>query len=335
MNTRKWLEAAAEAQRKRAFPILSFPAVQLLKISVKQLLGDSETIAEGMKAVAKRTDAVAAVSMMDLSVEAEAFGSRVRFCDDEVPTVVGALVSNREEALALRVPSVSSNRTNRYVEAVAKARREITDRPVFAGMIGPFSLAGRLNEVSEALVNCYEEPEMLHLLLGKATEFLISYAKAFAGAGAAGVVLAEPLTGLLSPDMAEEFSEPYVKRVIDAVQTDEFSIVYHNCGGNVSRMAESIARTGAHAYHFGNCVSMREMLEKFPKTTVLMGNVDPAGQFNAGTPASIREETLRIMNECCPEYPRFLISSGCDIPPTSPWENIDAFFEAVKEYSAR
>ncbi len=42
--------------------------------------------------------------------------------------------------------------------------------------------------------------------------------KAYKAVGANGVVVAEPLTGLLSPDLAAEFSEPYMKQVIDAVQ---------------------------------------------------------------------------------------------------------------------
>ena len=40
------------------------------------------------------------------------------------------------------------------------------------------------------------------------------------------------------------------------------------------------------------------------------------------------------MNACC-KYPNFVISSGCDIPPASKWENIDAFFKAVDEFYGR
>ena len=40
------------------------------------------------------------------------------------------------------------------------------------------------------------------------------------------------------------------------------------------------------------------------------------------------------MNRCCEKYPNIVISSGCDIPPLSKWENIDAFFAAVGEYYA-
>ena len=59
-----------------------------------------------------------------------------------------------------------------------------------------------------------------------------------------------------------------------------------------------------------------------------MGNVDPAGVLRLGDPESVREATLDVL-ENCSSYPNFVISSGCDIPPLTPWENINAFFETV------
>ena len=149
---------------KQPLPILSFPCVQLQDVSVRELVASSELQAAGMQAVADRVKAAATVSMMDLSVEAEAFGSQIVFSQDEVPTVVGAIVSDQEEADAL-----------------------------------------------------------------------------------------------------------------------------------------------------------------------VMGNVSPARQFRGGTPESIRESTLQIMEACCGNA-NFVISSGCDIPPQSAWENIDSFFAAAVEF---
>ena len=319
------------ADKKLPMPVLSFPSVTLLGIGVKELISDPELQAKGMKAVADRNRASASVSMMDLSVEAEAFGSVIRVSDDEVPTVIGAIASDEEEAKALKVPEIGAGRTGLYIKAIEKAAQLITDRPVLAGIIGPFSLTGRLIDVNEAMIKCYEEPEMVHTVLEKTTQFLIEYAKAYKSAGANGIVIAEPLAGLLSPDLTEEFSEPYVKRIVDAVQDDEFAVVYHNCGDCTIRQIDSILRTGALAYHFGNSIDMSEMMKHIPSDVLAMGNVDPAEQFRNGTPESIKAETKRIMGECC-RYPNFVISSGCDIPPMSPWENIDAFFEAAAEF---
>ena len=328
MNITTWLNNLLTCDKKKPLPILSFPSVSLINISVNELINSSDMQAMGMKAVADNVDAAASVSMMDLSVEAEAFGAKIRVFNDEVPTVIGAVADTAD---ALKVPPVGSARTGIYIDAVKKAKQLIIDRPVFAGVIGPFSLAGRLIDVNEAFIKCYEEPEVVHTVLQKATEFLCKYALAYKAAGADGIVLAEPLAGLLSPDLCEEFSEPYVKQIVNTVQDDNFIIIYHNCGNSTISQIDSILRTGSAAYHFGNAISMAEMLTHIPKNIVVMGNVDPVSQFKDGTQQSIAAETIRIMTEC-KDYKNFVISSGCDIPPTAPWNNIKAFFKAVEDF---
>ena len=313
-DMKRWLEELRGAPVKKAMPVLSFPAIQLMGISVRELISSSDAQARGMHLVAQRTDAAASVSLMDLSVEAECFGSAIRVSDEEVPPV-------------------GAGRTGLYIEAIEKAVGLITDRPVFAGVIGPFSLAARLLDVTEIMIYCYEEPDMVHVLLEKATQFITEYCKAYKEAGANGVVIAEPVAGLLSPALSAEFSGPYVKQIVDAVQDDSFLVIYHNCGNSTIQMIDSILETGSAAYHFGNAIDMAEMMTHIPAGTVAMGNVDPAGEFRNGTPESIRAATLGVMDACC-KYPNFVISSGCDIPPLSPWENIDAFFAAVEEFYA-
>jgi len=179
---------------------------------------------------------------------------------------------------------------------------------------------------------CYDEPDTVHIVLDKVTEYLINYGKAFKEAGADGIVMAEPVAGLLSPSLEEEFAAPYVKRIIDAVQADDFAVVYHNCGDNTPMMIPSLTSVGAMAYHFGNAIDLSAMLEKFPANVPVMGNVDPAGVLRAGTPETVRKETLSLLEKCA-RYPNFVVSSGCDVPPMTPWENIRAFFAAVEEFN--
>lgn len=333
-NMKEWLSRQMGAAKKKALPVLSFPSIQLLGVTVRDLTSDSDLQARGMAEIARRCPTAAAVSMMDLSVEAECFGAQILVPDDEVPMVTGAVLTEPEDAEVLPVPAVGAGRTGLYVEAVSRAVEQIRDRPVFAGVIGPFSLAGRLMDMNRIMLNCYTEPEMVHTTLEKAARFLLAYVQAYKDAGCHGVVMAEPAAGLLSPALCGEFSSPYIRRIVDAVQDDGFLVIYHNCGPVVNLMAPEILSTGAAAYHFGNAVSMEEMLEKMPGDVLVMGNVDPASVLRGGTPELVRAETLRIMESCC-GHSNFLISSGCDIPPATPWENIDAFFKAVEEFYER
>lgn len=102
----------------KALPILSFPCTSLMGVKTDELVHSAELQAKGMKAVADRTDAAASVSMMDLSVEAEAFGAEVRFSPDEVPSVIGALVGSSESAERLAVPVVGTARTGVFVKSL-------------------------------------------------------------------------------------------------------------------------------------------------------------------------------------------------------------------------
>lgn len=330
-NMKQWAVDLISAPVKKAMPVLSFPSSQLMNISVRDLIFDSDLQSRGMTMIALRTDASASVSLMDLSVEAECFGSEIMISDDEVPTVVGSIVSTREQADALAVPSVGTGRTQTYIDAIGKALYYIDDRPVFAGIIGPFSLAGRLMDVTEAMIYCYEDPEMVHTVLDKATEFLTAYARAYKNAGANGVLIAEPLAGLLSPDFGEEFSAQYVKKIVRELQDDNFSVIYHNCGNSTPHMIQSIVGIGCAGLHFGNAINMLDVLPHIPGDILVMGNVDPSAEFRNGTPESIRTATTHILRQCY-SYPNFIISSGCDIPPLAKWENIDAFFEAVRDF---
>ena len=331
MNLSKLLWEEAAKPTKKALPLLSFPAVQKMDVTVRELVTSADLQAKAMETVAKEVPSLAAVTLMDLSVEAEAFGAKVRFSENEVPTIVGALISDEDEADALEIPAIGAGRTGLCLEAVKKAKKVICDRPVLAGVIGPYSLAGRLLDVTEILYLCYDEPELVHKVLSKVTDFLISYIRAFMEAGVDGVVLAEPLAGLLSPDLFTEFSVPYVTHIIKAVQTEKFAVIYHNCGSAVPHLTDGIFSQGATAYHFGNAVDMRDILDKAPETCLCMGNIDPAGEFTQGTADSMKAAVLSLM-ESCGKNRNFLPSSGCDIPPKASWDNIHTFFDTLSAW---
>lgn len=332
-NMKQWITECINNPVKKAMPILSFPGIQIIGHTVEDLVKSGELQAQCMKAIADRFDTGVAFSLMDLSVEAEAFGSPVHYSEDDVPTVHGALIHDEEEADALQIPKVGDGRTGECVEGIRKACELITDRPVLAGIIGPYSLAGRLLDMTEIMILCYEEPEMVETVLEKATEFLIEYAKAFKEAGANGVAMAEPAAGLLSPNLMDEFSSPYVQKIRDAVEDENFVVLYHNCG-NIEPLIENVKKIDASAYSFGNAIDIETTLKALPGDKMVIGNIDPAGTIRNGTPEQIRKETTELM-ERCGKYPNFVIASGCDIPPMTPMENIQAFFDAVDAFYSK
>ena len=194
---------------------------------------------------------VATCTIMDLTTEAkESFGAEIAFSDEAVPAVVGHMLTDVKSINELQVPSLSAGRIPQYLKANLLAARAIQDRPVFAGCIGPFSLAGRLYDMSEIMVLIYEHPDAAHTLLAKCTQFIEKYCEALKQTGVNGVLMAEPAAGLMSNDDCKTFSSAYVKYIVNKVQDDNFIVVLHNCG-NQGHCTEAMVETGAAAYHFG------------------------------------------------------------------------------------
>ena len=142
------------------------------------------------------------------------------------------------------------------------------------------------------------------------------------------------MAGLLSPQLVEEFSTRYVREIVETVQDKHFITIYHNCGNAVPYLLDSILEIGCFAFHFGDSVDMREMLERIPRNYLVMGNISPAKTFNKGTTEQVRLDTLRLLHSCG-DYNNFMISSGCDISPNVDLDNVDTFFKTVEGFYYR
>lgn len=332
INMKKWMFGLINSSKRHAMPVMTYPGLKLTGKNVMDVISDGYSQYECIDALSKKYPSAAAMTIMDLSVEAEAFGSPVKYSEEDVPTVSSRIVHDSDEANALKVPEVGCGRTSVYIRAAELVAKKVKDRPTFGGIIGPFSLAGRLFDMTEAMVAIMLEPETMHTILEKNTQFLIEYAKAFKEAGANGIIIAEPASGLLSPENCTEFSSNYVKRIVDAVQDDYFMVILHNCG-NTTNLVPSLLSTGAMGFHFGNAVDMKDIMPQIPWGRIAFGNIDPAGTFKNGSVEDMRKKTYELLEKTA-NYKNFVLSSGCDVPPGTPTENVEAFYETLDAFNA-
>jgi uroporphyrinogen decarboxylase len=314
------------APARLSMPILAFPGAHMAGTTVREMVTDSVKQCAAETAVHEKFQTPFVLSAMDLSVEAEAFGASIRFEEWEVPTVIGRKVTDAAGVSALPVPSVGAGRTDVYLATSRGLRSTIDDAFVLAGMIGPFSLAGRLFGVSEALAETIGDPETMHALLEKTSAFLLAYGKAFKDAGADGVIMAEPTAGLISPASMQEFCVPYIRKIISGLNDQNFQVILHNCGARIGHLKPSL-ETGARILHFGKPMDIVAALGQVPDDIILSGNLDPSEVFVNGTIPEVRMKTQQLL-QATAERKNFVISSGCDIPAQAPMQNLFTFFTA-------
>ena len=331
IDMQQWVADLISQRQVAAIPVMTHPGIEMNGHTVREAVSDGRVHADAVVALAQKYPSAAACTIMDLTTEAEAFGAEITFSDEAVPAVVGHLLKDVNDISNLQIPSLRAGRIPEYLKANLLAARAISDRPVFAGCIGPFSLAGRLYDMSAIMMLIYEQPDAAHTLLAKCTQFIEKYCEALKLTGVNGVMMAEPAAGLMSNDDCKTFSSAYVKYIVNKVQDEHFIVVLHNCG-NTGHCTEAMVETGAAAYHFGNKCKMEEVIREVPPTALAMGNVDPVSVFKDGTEEQMRQTVIGLL-ESTKDYPNFVLSSGCDTPPHTPMENINAFFDALNEWN--
>ena len=152
----------------------------------------------------------------------------------------------------------------------------------------------------------------------------------FRETGAWGVLVAEDVAGRLTPDGLGRLSAPFIKRIVKAVETEDFAVVVQD-GRAANAHLDSLLGSGAGTYWLGPGVDMGAALGRVAPDTVLAGNLDPVAVFQKGTAQAVGEAT-RALLEATRGARSVIVSSGGDIPPGAPLANLNAFYRAVAEF---
>lgn len=327
----KFIQQLLDSDKRIAIPIMTHPGIEAIGKRIIDAVTNGDIHYQAIKNVTETYNTTACTVIMDLTVEAEAFGCAISMPEHEVPNVTGRLVYDEESVNQLQIPSLSTGRMPEYLKANRLAVENIEGKPVLSGCIGPFSLAGRLYDMSEIMVGIYIEPDAIKTLLDKCTAYITAYCQELKKIGATGVIMAEPAAGLLSNEDCQEYSTTYVNRIVEAVQDENFIVILHNCG-NKGQCTQAMIESGAAALHFGNAIDMVETLKQCPPDLIVMGNIDPVGILKQATADEVYRITADLLAKTA-EYRNFVISSGCDMPPMVPDANIKAFYQAISDFN--
>ena len=325
-----WLQQFADGTRRRVVPLISQVGAACAMTSVRAVTSDADAHIRAIEALADRYPLDAFVTQMDLSVEAEALGTEVAMPETGMPYVARPLLRSAHDVHALVVPSLAHGRLPQYLRAVAGLSASL-QRPVVATCTGPLTLASLLCGMSSLQELLHSNPTVVEQLLEKCILFLQIYAGELKRVGADGLLMAEPVAGLLPNDDCYRYSSVYIRRLADAVQDARFPLILHNCG-NRGQCTDAMVRSGACALHFGNAADMVQALQTCPSHLVVMGNADPVGVLSRSTPDEVYDFTLRLLQRTS-EFPNFVLSTGCDTPAAVSPESVDAYLRAVSRFN--
>ena len=313
--------------QKKAFVFGTNIGAEILKIPAIKIYTEINAQVDAILAFFERFNADFLITAMDLSVEAECFGSEIVLSQNEAPQVGNRLVASPSEIERLYVPSMGGYRSRNYIKTTEKLLSSDILKPVIGGIIGPFSLAGRLFGAKEMFRLTIDNESSALSLIEKCNQFLMNFTKAYIEVGCQGVVISEPSAGLLSPKAISKFSSAFIRQLVGKLESSTFRVIYHNCGARAVHL-DSIFETEASILHFGEPMDILAALHRNKKERIISGNLDPVNVFLADEKGIVFEKTIDLIN-ATKDGSNFLIAPGCDLPAETPLENVGTFYSAV------
>ena len=260
----------------------------------------------------------------------QAFGCKVRFLEtgplaDPLPLRITRL----EDLDKLPVPD--AGKEERLAGTLEIIRRLSAygagDIPVLGLFEGPITTACRIFEAEHIMRMIYKNPQVLEALLDRVTAFLIEFSQAMIGNGANVIFIPEPTASaaMISRATFCKFVLPRLQAITCKLKVP---CVLHVCG-DTSPVLDAIGQTGADVVSLDQCMNLAESRSTVPDA-VIGGNVDTINSLLNGNREQIAEDTLNCLHTAGTR--RFVLMSGCGVPPGTPVENVVAMVKTAKNY---
>ncbi len=317
-------------------PQITYTTAQLTGVGLVEALHSPEKTADALLAGQRELeyDAIYVGWESSFNLLAEAMGCTMRFPEDSVPQVAEYVIKSPSDLDQLTIPDPHSNgRLPLHMKLLELIKNRVEGQiPLFAYTPGPFTLAGQLCGINDLMMATIRDPQFVRDITEITTEASKTYAMANVSMGVNVIVTADPTASgsLISPKTFESFAAPRLAAITKAVQKAGAFASLHICG-NTNSILDLMAATSVSVVELDYLVNMVEAKKRVGNKVILMGNLNPTELLLTGTPKDV-EEASRICIESVGGDGRYILSSGCEIPPHAPLENIRAMVTATKKY---
>ena len=263
-----------------------------------------------------------------------ACGSMVNDPENGAPAIVRHRLESLDQLEELDLAMVEKARdpwSRLNYEAASICIEEVgKEVGVFATIPGPLTAAASLYPIEKLLRAIRRQPKKVHELLRFCTDATKVVIRELTASGC-GPFLSDPIASetLINAATFREFVYPYTKELMDYVKSLGLGMGYHICG-EANHILEDMVDTGCGTVSFDTQVDVADAKRMVGGKVPILGNIDVIGTLMQGTPDMVREEVKEQLRKGYDSEKGFIVSVSCDIPISTPLENIDMIMETAR-----
>ncbi len=268
------------------------------------------------------------------NIVVKAVGGKIKWRRKGTPDVSEPLFKSADEVDKLDPREIVKDPDIRVIYEVTRllVEKEKGQRLVGGSMWGPFTLSGLLFGADALMRSIYKNREAVDKLMRFSEELYLAYMQGYIDAGARVIFMAEPSASgdMISRKHFQEVVVPYIKDIYRRLSGKGLILGLHICG-NTHDLLDLIAESGAQIMSLDYKVDLDIAKEAFAGKIAFSGNLNPVNVVQNGTEEEIRRETLACIKKIGTNS-GYIVMPGCDIPPSTPLENLQTISRTVRAY---
>jgi uroporphyrinogen-III decarboxylase len=265
--------------------------------------------------------------------EPSAFGAKSSFPENEFPHAFPNITSV-DQIADMPVPNPKKDGLGPFIlNRLRLAQPHIEEaghRIRFSVSRGPLNIASYLMGATEFLMAMITNPEEIHLLIRKITDYLQGFhshqKQLFPSID--GILILDDIIGFISEDQFLEFGMPYFKELYSS----DLSIKFLHNDANCMESVRHLPEMGVNLFNMGFDTDLNQLKEMTNNQVTMLGNIPPRDVLARGSKEEVKKATLDLLNGI--EDPaRIIFSCGGGMPPGVTTEQINTFIETVQSYT--
>ena len=328
-----------EADRVPVYPILAGATRRLVDADYKTWATDVDVCTNAFVKATEEFDIDCIVTLVDLSVECDAWGQELVYPENEAPhpNYNNCVVKSVDDYSKIKkVDYRNSERMMFHLNVCKNLVDKVgKEKPIVGFVFGPLGVLSMLRHQQELYMDIYDEPDLVKAAVGEINETLKDYVNALIDTGVHAVMLDTLFASgsIMSKAMWSEMEGGFVKELADICHERGVMVMVHNCGENVyfDVQIETMNPVAiSFMYPPDDCKDFAECKDKYGSKLSLIGCVPPVMAV-----MSTDEEWDAYCKEQIDHMAKgggYMLATGCEYPANAPLDHARRMIDIAKSY---
>lgn len=328
------------ADRTPVYPILAGISRKLVGATYEEWSTNADVCADAFYKSVKEFDLDTVVTLIDLSVECDAWGQKLIFHENDAahPDHNNLVIKDIEDyANIKKVDFKTSKRMMMHIDVCKQlVKKSNGEFPVVAFVFGPLGTLSMLRNQQDMYLDLYDDPDAVKAAAREVNETLKEYVNAIIDTGVNAIMFDTLFASgtIMAKDMWKEMEGGLVKELAGICHDRGCLVMIHNCGEKIyfDAQIEAMNPCAISFLHVpDDCKDYADCKEKYGEKVTLIGCVPP--------PMVVLNTDEEWVEKCKEQIDVFgkgdgyMLATGCEYPSGSDFTKAKLMVDVAKSYN--